>query len=92
MEGLNYNADRIRISGKMLRRRFVHVGKSVTDVQILGCQLLQNAFGEIESQQDVTNDLQNSCFGGMMDTAPYADCTVGLEQDSSSSSMSRSAV
>jgi len=29
---------------KMLRGRFVHVGKSLTDVQILGCQLHQNAF------------------------------------------------
>ena len=29
----------------MLRGRFVHVGKSLTDVQMLGCQLYQNPFG-----------------------------------------------
>ena len=30
----------------MLRRRFVHVGKTLTDLQILGCELHQNAFGD----------------------------------------------
>jgi len=29
----------------MLHGRFVHVGKTVTDLQILGCELHQNAFG-----------------------------------------------
>jgi len=29
----------------MLHERFVHVGKCLTDLQILGCQLHQNAFG-----------------------------------------------
>ena len=30
---------------KMLYRRFVHAGKTLTDLQILGCALHQNAFG-----------------------------------------------
>jgi len=30
---------------KMLHRRFVHVGKTLTDLQIVGCELYQNAFG-----------------------------------------------
>ena len=30
---------------KMLHGRFVHVGKTSTDLQILGCGLHQNAFG-----------------------------------------------
>jgi len=29
----------------MLHGRFVHVGKTLTDLQILGCGLHQNAFG-----------------------------------------------
>ena len=29
----------------MLHGRFVHVGKTLTDLQILGCELHQNAFG-----------------------------------------------
>jgi len=29
---------------KMLHRRFVHAGKTLTDLQILGCELHQNAF------------------------------------------------
>ena len=29
----------------MLHERFVHVGETVTDLQILGCELHQNAFG-----------------------------------------------
>jgi len=29
----------------MLRGRFAHVGKTLTDLQILGCELHQNAFG-----------------------------------------------
>jgi len=29
----------------MLHGRFVHVGETVTDLQILGCELHQNAFG-----------------------------------------------
>jgi len=29
----------------MLHGRFVHVGKTSTDLQILGCELYQNAFG-----------------------------------------------
>ena len=32
-------------SHKMLHGRFVHVGKALTDLQILGCGLHQNAFG-----------------------------------------------
>ena len=30
---------------KMLHRRFVHVGKTLRDLQILGCELHQNALG-----------------------------------------------
>ena len=30
---------------KMLHGCFVHVGKTLTDLQILGCELHQNAFG-----------------------------------------------
>jgi len=30
---------------KMLHRHFVYVGKTLTDLQILGCELHQNAFG-----------------------------------------------
>ena len=30
---------------KMLHGRFVHVGKTVIDMQLLGCELHQNAFG-----------------------------------------------
>jgi len=30
---------------KMLHGRFVHVGKTLTDLQTLGCGLHQNAFG-----------------------------------------------
>jgi len=30
---------------KMLHGRFVHVGKTVIDLQILGCEFHQNAFG-----------------------------------------------
>ena len=30
---------------KMLHGRFVHVGKTIIDLQILGCELHQNAFG-----------------------------------------------
>jgi len=30
---------------KMLHGRLVHVGKTLTDLQILGCELHQNAFG-----------------------------------------------
>jgi len=43
-----YNTDRIGIPQKvitMLHRRFVRVGKTLTDLQILGCELHQNAFG-----------------------------------------------
>jgi len=29
----------------MLHGRFVHMGKTLTDLQILSCQLHQNAFG-----------------------------------------------
>ena len=29
----------------MLHGRFVHVGKTLTDLQILGCEVHQNAFG-----------------------------------------------
>jgi len=29
----------------MLHGRFVHVGKTLTDLQILGCKLYQNVFG-----------------------------------------------
>ena len=29
----------------MLHGRFMHVGKTLTDLQILGCELHQNAFG-----------------------------------------------
>ena len=29
----------------MLHGRFVHVGKTLTDLQTLGCELHQNAFG-----------------------------------------------
>jgi len=32
-------------SHKMLHGRFVHAGKTLTDLQILGCELHQNAFG-----------------------------------------------
>ena len=42
------NMHRICISEnrhKMLHRRLVHVGETVTDVQILGCELHQNASG-----------------------------------------------
>jgi len=31
---------------KMLHGSFVHMGKTLTDVQILGCQLHPNAFGD----------------------------------------------
>jgi len=30
---------------KMLHGRFVHMGKALTDLQILACELHQNAFG-----------------------------------------------
>jgi len=43
-----YNTERSAFQKKvrkMLRGRFVHVGKSLTDLQILGCELHQNAFG-----------------------------------------------
>jgi len=30
---------------KMFHGRFVHIGKTLTDLQILGCELHQNAFG-----------------------------------------------
>jgi len=30
---------------KMLHGRFVHMGKTLTDLQIFGCELHQNAFG-----------------------------------------------
>ena len=42
------NKDRVCIPKKvrkMLHGRFVHVGKTLTDMQILGCALHQNAFG-----------------------------------------------
>jgi len=29
----------------MMHVRFMHVGKTLTDLQVLGCQLHQNAFG-----------------------------------------------
>ena len=32
-------------SYEMLHRRLVHVGKTLTGLQILGCELHQNAFG-----------------------------------------------
>ena len=34
-----------RKSHKMLHGRFVYVGKTLTDLQIVGCKLHQNAFG-----------------------------------------------
>jgi len=43
-----YNTERIIIPEKvinMLHGRFVHAGKTLTDLQILGCELYQNAFG-----------------------------------------------
>jgi len=43
-----YNTGRICIQEnrhKMLHGRFVHFGKTLTDLQILGCELHQNAFG-----------------------------------------------
>jgi len=46
--GEPYNTDRICIpekSHKMLRGRFVYVGKTLTDLQIVGCEMYQNAFG-----------------------------------------------
>ena len=46
--GEAYNTDRICIPEKvrkMMHRRSVNVGKTLTDLQILGCELHQNAFG-----------------------------------------------
>ena len=43
-----YNTDSICIPEKvikMLHGRFVHVGKTLTHLQILGCELNQNMFG-----------------------------------------------
>ena len=44
-----YNMDRICIPEKkiiqMLHECFMHKGKTLTDMQILGCELNQNAFG-----------------------------------------------
>jgi len=43
-----YNTDRIGILEKgirMLHGRFVHVGKTLIDLKIFGCELHQNAFG-----------------------------------------------
>ena len=44
----SFSTDRICIpekSHKMLHGPFVHEGKTLTDLQILGCELHQNAFG-----------------------------------------------
>jgi len=46
--GEAYNTNRVCTPEKvikMLHRRFVHAGKTLTDMQILGCELHQNAFG-----------------------------------------------
>jgi len=48
LDELIYNMDRICITEKvikMLHGRFVHVDKTLTDLQILGCELHQNTFG-----------------------------------------------
>ena len=45
--GGTYKTDRICIPEKvikMLHRRFVHEGQTLTDLQILGCELYENAF------------------------------------------------
>ena len=44
----NYDSQdrtRPRCAVKLLHGRFVHVGKTLTDLQILGSELQQNAFG-----------------------------------------------
>ena len=53
--GAAYNRDRICIRKKvikMLHGRFVRVGKTVTNLQILGCELHQNADSEEVVQKD----------------------------------------
>jgi len=43
-----YNTDRICIPEKVIKGlhgRFVHVGKTLTDLHILGCELHQNVVG-----------------------------------------------
>jgi len=46
--GGDYNMDRICIlekMHKMLHGSFVHVGRTLTHLRILGCEVHQNAFG-----------------------------------------------